>query len=130
MSWGNFSPDGRTLFTNDSRSVQLWDVTTGKEIRRFLVDKVCAAAVSPDGKTLATGGADGMIRLWEVATGKQRHRFQGHQGGSDYLSSPSHQGGVVALAWSADGKLLVSGGADTAVLVWDVRRLGDTSAPR
>ena len=76
--------------------------------------------VSPDGATLATGGADGSVRLWDVATGKQRRKFQGHQGGSGLLNSPSHLGGAVSLAWSADGKLLVSGGADTTALVWDV----------
>jgi len=78
---------------------------------------VFSAALSPDGKTLATGGADGTIRLWEVATGKERQKFQGHQAVAGYKSYSS---GVDALAWSVDGKRLVSGGADTTVLVWDV----------
>ena len=52
-----------------------------------------------------------------MATGKERWKFQGHQA---VAGCNSYSSGVDALAWSADGKLLVSGGADKTVLVWDI----------
>jgi RNA polymerase sigma factor (sigma-70 family) len=122
ISWAAFSRDGRTLLLETEGAYCVWDVAGRKELRRFPGGPAPAlsAALSPDGKVLATGGADGTVRLWEVATGKERRKFQGHQGSGGDPGSPCHQGGVGALAWSSDGKLLVSGGADTAMLVWDV----------
>src|SRR5262249_13819249 len=119
ISWGAFSRDGQTLLVQTDGAFCLWDVARGKELRRFGGEPphCFSAALSPDGKTLAAGGADGTIRLWEVATGKVRHQFRGHQGGGGF---PGYSQGVGTLAWSSDGKLLISGGADTTVLVWAV----------
>src|SRR5262249_38054419 len=41
---------------------------------------VFCVAVAPDGKVMATAGADGVVRLWERATGKELRRFAGHEG--------------------------------------------------
>lgn len=60
-------------------------------------------AISPDGKTLATGGLDGTIRLWEVETGKFIKCLLGH---NSY---------VYRLAWSPDGNTLASAGRTTEV---------------
>src|SRR5947209_444543 len=68
---------------------------------------VLAVAVSPDGKSLASAGADKSIRFWEVATGKPGRVIR-------------HTHEVYALAFSPDGKRLASGGADRAVTLWDV----------
>jgi hypothetical protein len=63
---------------------------------------------SPDGKTLACAEDHNRILVYEVATGKPRRELRGHQAA------------VRALAWSADGRFLVSGGMDATALVWDV----------
>src|SRR5262249_20828362 len=49
------------------------------------------------------------VALWEVATGKERRRLEGHQGSVD------------VVAFSGDGRFLVTGGSETAALVWDLR---------
>ena len=65
-------------------------------------------AFSPDGRRLATGGVDGIVRVWSTSDGALLHELRGH----DDL--------VHVMAWSQGGRLLVTTGWDAALLVWDV----------
>ncbi len=67
---------------------------------------VCACALSPDGKTLAAGGADNTISLFDAATGKSLRKLSGH---------PHF---VASLAFSPDGGTLASGG-QIGIVLWD-----------
>lgn len=69
---------------------------------------VLSLAVSPDGKLLATGGADRTIHLWEVPTGRELAQWE------------AHDSGVTALAFPPDGKTLVSGGGVGALKLWNL----------
>src|SRR5260370_29130529 len=61
LAW---SPDGKMLATGGGFNcgpIRLWDVATGKEVRRFVIDGIggdSAVAGSPDGRMLASGWDD------------------------------------------------------------------------
>ncbi len=66
-----------------------------------------AVAFSPDGKLLATGGSDGVVRCWEVTSGRE------------ILTCKDHSSWVRSVAFSPDGKTLASGSDDQTVKLWD-----------
>jgi WD40 repeat protein len=80
--------------------------------RTWPMSLTTSAAFSPDGKTLASGSADGTVGLWNMATG---HRIR---------SRLTSQGGkVLSVAFSPHGETLASGGADGTIRLWDLPEL-------
>jgi WD40 repeat protein len=103
-----FSPNRKTLLIGDFSAVRLWDVATGKPLGPPLqhpnkhpnkvIDLISAVALSPDGKTVLTGGLDTTARLWDGQTGEA-------------LLAPLHHeglGSVNAVAFSPDGKMVLT----------------------
>src|SRR5207237_7924758 len=64
----DFSPDGKTLPAGGShRMVRIWDVESGKELRRFEGHHASITAVRfLDAKRLVSGSLDGTIKLWTL----------------------------------------------------------------
>ncbi|MEZ5997327.1 MAG: AAA family ATPase [Hyphomonas sp.] len=77
-------------------------------------DSVFSVAFSPDGKRLASGGYDRVIRIWNLEpleTGLQP---------APIATLTGHEGTVLQLAFSDDGAFLYSGGKDETVRIWFV----------
>ncbi len=72
-----FCPDGALLAGGDDNLVRVWDVATGKEVRRIPWAGKAAFAVgfSPDGKALTAVSRTGQVRTWASATGKELRAF-------------------------------------------------------
>jgi WD40 repeat protein len=107
LAWGA----GPLASAGAGRKLTLWDVAEGRPADTLsLPCLVRALAAAPDGKRLAGGGDDGLVRLWDVSVGKltPAAALKGH---TDWLLS---------VAFSPDGKALASGGYDGTVRVWDV----------
>ncbi len=145
-----FSPDNKILFTEmDSGYGRIWDLSTGKEISIDGAREFSGPFVFwPDGKSFASSNDEAIV-VRELATGKEALRFKKptkHFWGTfspnfQMLASPrpdgsivlwdldmetelhilkGHRHAVTCLAFSGDGKRLLSGSSDTTVRVWDV----------
>ncbi len=107
-----FAPDGRTVAVGRSDGpAELWDAATGKQVRATAKEhgNTWWLAFSPDGRALASGdqGGGGVIRLWEVSTGALRARV-------------GDGTGATSLAFSSDGRSLLTGGSSGDVVLWEV----------
>jgi WD40 repeat protein len=136
-----FSPDGRLLATGATNSVILWDVTDpAHPVRtamareddrgwRKLTPTVNAVAFSPNGQLLATANgatisnqsgssSDGWVALWDISDPSRPVR--GATARTAKRGLGAGVGEVYAVVFSPDGRSLVSGNGDHAVILWDV----------
>ncbi|HLL16693.1 MAG TPA: serine/threonine-protein kinase [Pyrinomonadaceae bacterium] len=106
-----FSPNGKTLLGGGYRLVRLWDTGTWALRREHDIGEINPAyALSADGKLLASGGTnENSIKVWDAESGELK------------LTLDGHEKGVLALAFSPDGRTLVSGSYDNTARLWDTR---------
>ena len=123
-----FSPDGKKIATSDTgvsegNAVRIWDVESGKMLQELVhvqlepvpggtrdIDKVFSVAFSPDGKKIAAGYGNGVVRIWDVDSSEQLLLFEN---GRSY-----HE--IYSIAFSPDGKKVAMGGGYVLrVLDWE-----------
>lgn len=139
-----FTPDGRSIavgissFTSDGRPlvygtagaparVELWDLATETSTWQIEADsrRVTSILFTQDGSHLIAGGADGNIGVWDAATAKRLRQWQAHPTveAETLEAAPNERRqrleNGVRLALAPDETLLVSGGVDGQVRIWD-----------
>ena len=135
---------------------------TGQEQNRLdrHQGSVRSVVFSPDGKQLATSGADSTVRLWNLS-GKQLAELKAPQGsvwsvvfspdgkqlatsggdstvrlwnlsGKQLAELKGHQGGVNSVVFSPDGKQLATSGDDGTARLWNLsgKQLAELKAPQ
>lgn len=98
-------------------TVTLWNAKNGRLVRQITPKYPShVVAFSPAGKILATGGGGrfGPVLLWDFNTGVLLSKLEGHTAT------------LTDLAFSKDGKTLISGSADRTAILWDI----DTGKPK
>ncbi len=127
-----FSPDEKRFVTaSQDGSAIVWNVATGKASPPFLAHSgpIYSAAFSPDGEHVATGSYDKRVLVWRPDDLKEQNIDKIlNQANSDtltvqktpFVALEEHSAAVRSVRYSSDGKLLVSGGNDNNVCVWDI----------
>jgi WD40 repeat protein/uncharacterized caspase-like protein len=115
----SFTPDGSALAVRNENSIKIFDLASGREIQSINSPRLFSLRsdglgtfankflFSRDARVLSILGDGNGIKLVNGA-------------GAELYSLPGHDGGVVGLSFSSDGKLFASSGLDNQIKLWDV----------
>ena len=126
-----YSPDGKQIITVQTKGIRIWDIASGRAVRRAVRAKLNPTngfghqtAFSADGRLVATcggesgnnqGSIDRAIHIWDLASGREVAALEGVAGST-----------FESVAFSADGRLLASGSRNDdasrggTVSVWEI----------
>ena len=114
-------PNSAYVFSGSAdKKVRMWAVSNGFPVRLFTghTGNITSMACSPNGKLLASADDQGVIIIWDLAPGRLLKRMRGHA-----------RGGVWSVAWCAESTVLMSGGADCTVRLWDIKETQTVPGP-
>ena len=107
---GRWAASCSVRLTTSEMGVQIWSLQTGAEKRRLRgpADNIGCVAVSPDGRSIAAGAADGMLWLWSA-----------DNDGPTTGCLKGHAGRVTGVCFVPSGESLLSAGVDGTIRQWD-----------
>ena len=107
---GDVRSDGRHVLTIGGNDAEMWNLESRRPVVRYSPHgAVASAAVSPDGKLVATGSWDHSAKIWDAATGHAIRKLEG-----------GHTGYINSVEFSPDGKELLTASDDGTARLWDV----------
>ena len=113
-----FTPDGKRLVSGAAdRTIKIWNPATGERLYTFgePTDGINTIAIDPTGTLVAAAGLDKSIRIWSM----------GDKSGKLLNTLIAHEDAILKLAWSPDGKTLVSSSADRTIKVFRASDLAE-----
>jgi len=128
-----FSPDGRLLVSgSDDQTLRFWDVATGRSmhILEGYSNQIWTVDYHIGRELLAAGGDNNQIYLWGGSSSLDSQKLSTKE--ADKLRPctvlTGHSDRVRSVVFSSDSSLLVSGGDDQTVRVWNVEAGTQTAA--
>ena len=121
-----FSPDNKFIvagrgpgWKRNGGTIHIWNAESGELIKilKGHTKVVNSVAVSPDSKLILSGSSDKTIRLWNIESGECVKILSDPK---TYKHIQSGENEVKSVAFSPDGKRIVSGMTDATVRVWNV----------
>ncbi len=108
-----FSPDSTLLALGlENGDIEILEVASGRTITSIKSGNSATMRFSSDGTRLAIGTLKSTVNVYDVATGARVAWF------------PGHTEAVFAVAFSRDGRTIVSGAPDNTIRFWDVTSSG------
>ncbi|PQE33301.1 Transcriptional repressor tup1 protein [Rutstroemia sp. NJR-2017a WRK4] len=117
-----FSDDEKYLATSSNLVAQIFDVATGQSICTLQDESIDSidghyiksVCFSLDGRYLATGSEDNLIRIWNITSRSIKNVLAGHEGS------------ISSLVFAYDKRTIISGSEDRTIQFWDIESNSNT----